>query len=82
MEDGIEGRVVGDDAYMDRWRTIDQGEGGGGLAVAVALLFTTRDTRGYSPFSFLFSKSSFSHFQIALCSLSLSSGHVDEQGRT
>ena len=57
VEDGIEERVVGGDAYMDRWRTIDQGEGGGSLAVAVALLFTTRDTRGYSPFSFLFSKS-------------------------
>ena len=51
-------RVVDDDAYVDRWRTNRSGRGAvAGWLLQLLSLFTTRDTRGYSPFSFLFSKS-------------------------
>ena len=50
--------VMDDDAYVDRWRTNRSGRGAvAGWLLQLLSLFTTRDTRGYSPFSFLFSKS-------------------------
>ena len=50
--------VMDVDAYVDRWRTNRSGRGAvADWLLQLLSLFTTRDTRGYSPFSFLFSKS-------------------------